>query len=180
MPTLIEEIPILVRTALEILPGLTEIPVLGRLLTVLNKQPQNEAKYVEQLQSEFDKKKDQRKKLADDNNKYVIKVKDAIQCVETNLLNGKVALSLVKGITNTLAGKVGGAPEVLLEPILQCMLSKRLTQLNPRISSNKRRYHRPSKGHGKGRTSFNDTTQSDLTGKITQKATSAVKQRIGL
>lgn len=146
----IEEIPEIVRTAVTLLPALARVPLLGRIIIALNKVPHNDQQALEQMQFEFDKKKAQRKKLRDDNSRYVIKVSEAMLCVDKNFDQATVIWDFVKSIASLVSGGSTQATDNLRNQILQCMLEKRLRQDTPRVLRTERGYQRPRKGHGKG------------------------------
>lgn len=130
-------------TALEPWLGRGFITVLINLL----QDPQRD------LARELDQKLTTEKQKSD--NSSVIKVSEAIKCVEESLKDGKVLLSVLKGLVNALMSQdFKGAPQILLTSIVQCIRENALRQDTPRVFSKTFRYHRPSRGHGHGRTSF--------------------------
>lgn len=142
-------------TAIEVFPQLLRIPILGRLLSAFRQNPYNEAQAVEALQGASDRQKQTRTRLKRENNKRVIKVNDAMQCVEDQLADGRLAWTLFKSVGRTIVGLEGGdAAEATMQAIFDCFLRKRLGQSSTRVSGSKRGYHRPALGHGRGRSSF--------------------------
>lgn len=105
------------------------------------------------LARELDQKLNAVKEKSD--NSSVIKVSKAIECVETSMRDGKLLLAVIKGLINALLSKnFEGAPRILLDSIVTCLRENALRQNTPRVFSKTFRYHRPSKGHGHGRTKF--------------------------
>jgi hypothetical protein len=125
---LVQEIPEVIKF---LAPVLGKLPLLGRIIPFLQAGEFNEAKAIEQLEAEFDKKKKQREQARARQNRHVIKVKDAMQCVEDNL-RGKFILALGKGVLNALTGKADSSIDVLYDAIAACMLEKALQQQNRR------------------------------------------------
>lgn len=155
MPGPVEIIIPIVETALTLLPGLAEVPILGRILIALAPGGGNDQKALEELQKQADAKKTDRQTTIDRNARYVLKASEAMKCVETHLMNGGFLLALGKGLANAILGRSGGfAPDLLLNDIFACIESKTLRQDTPRVISAKRIYHRPARGHGKGRKKF--------------------------
>jgi hypothetical protein len=125
---LVQEIPEVIKF---VGPVIGRVPLLGKIIPFLQAGELNEAKALEQLQSEMDKNKKQRTKARQEQNKHVIKISDAMQCVEENL-NGKFLLSIGRAVLNALTGKPDNAGDILYDAIFQCMLSKALQQNNAR------------------------------------------------
>lgn len=146
----------LVETALTFAPWLTEIPVLGRILTLFAPGGGNEIKALEQLEAAALKRKQDRATRIKKNARYVLKASDAMQCVENSLGNGAFLLALGRALLNTVAGRSTGvsAPDLLTDKVFSCIESKVLKQTSKRVKVTETFYHRPSKGHGKGRGSF--------------------------
>jgi hypothetical protein len=148
---LVEEVPALVRTLITLAPALANVPILGRVIIALSAvKPINEKKVLEELQAAKDKLRKQRKKLADDNNKYVIKVSDAMQCVEKNI-DGALLRKIGSSIIDVLTGSPKDLGTEIIDPINKCMLEERLRQDTPRKGHRDSRIARPAKGHGHGR-----------------------------
>lgn len=146
----------LVETAITFAPWLTEIPVLGRILTLFAPDGGNELKALEVLEAAALKKKQDRATRIKKNARYVLKASDAMQCVESSLGNGAFLLALGRALLNTVAGRSTGAsaPDLLTDKIFSCIESKVLKQTSKRVKVTETFYHRPAKGHGKGRGSF--------------------------
>ena len=145
----------LVETALTFSPWLTDIPVLGRILTNFAPGGGNDLKALEQLQAAQIKKKSEVEARIKKNARYVLKASEAMKCVDSSLGNGAILLALGKAILNTVAGRPGGtAPDLLESKIFACIESKVLSQKSKRVKREGSFYHRPSKGHGEGRGKF--------------------------
>lgn len=125
-------------------PVLLELPVVGRLLAPFFQTPGTETKAVENLQKAADRQKDTRQKRKDDNNKYVIKVKDAMQCVEDHLGDGKLLWTLVKSLAHTVIGRTQIGPDVIMDEIFLCLEENALRQDTPRVRRTVRYSKRPS------------------------------------
>lgn len=152
MPDLAEIGAEIVEVALTFVPSLEGIPVLGRILRILAPGGGNDFKAIEELERQAQLRKTERKTRIDRNNRYVLKASDAMQCVETNLMNGGVLLAIGKGVINAVLGKPGGdGADLLTDRIFTCIESKVLKQTSKRVTRSGKFYHRPSKGHGKGR-----------------------------
>jgi hypothetical protein len=146
----------LVETALTFAPWLVDIPVLGRILVLFAPHGGNDIKALEELQRSADQKKQERTDRIKKNARYVLKASDAMQCVADSLGNGGFLLELGKALLNQVAGRTTGvsAPDVLMDKIFACIESKTLRQDTPRTLVERKSYHRPARGHGKGRESF--------------------------
>jgi hypothetical protein len=128
---LVVEIPEIVKIATSFLPGLKNLPVLGKIIPLFSAGEMNEAKVMEQLEADANKSAKVRTKLKDDNNKRVIKVKDALECVE-NGLSAKLSLAFLKGAMQVIVGTKANAFDTLWDPIARCMIEKALQQDNRR------------------------------------------------
>ena len=138
-------------TVIEVFPQLLEIPLLGRILSAFRQVPFNDARQIEALQSSADKNKATRTKLKRENNKHVIKVNDAMQCVEDQLADGRLAWTLFKSFGSVLAGNASDAADVTMQQIFDCMKRKTLSQRSTRVHEpTKTGYTRSPSGHGRG------------------------------
>lgn len=156
MPSVIDIVPATVETALVLAPELANIPVIGRLLlfVVGGKMPDG-LHQVEALEDAAKKKKEDRATRKKRNARYVLKASDAMDCVEKNLMDGKLVLALGKGILNTILGRGQFAPDLIVDQIWTCIEEHELRQDTPRVKSEEPRgYRRPAKGHGHGRGKF--------------------------
>jgi hypothetical protein len=142
-------------TAIELFPQLLRIPLIGRLLSAFRQNPYNEHQAIEALQGASDRNRETRTRLKRENNKHVIKVSDAMQCVEDQLADGRLAWTLFRSLGRTLIGLEGAdAAEATMTAIFDCFVRKKLTQSRPRTSTRTTTHGRPARGHGKGRRSF--------------------------
>ncbi len=155
MPGIIEIGGEVAEVALTFIPALAEVPILGRILLVLAPGGGNDIQAMEQLQKVADSKKTDRATRIKNNGRYVLKASDAMQCVETHLMNGGVLLAIGKALINAVLGKPGTGPDLLADRIFQCIEEKVLRQDTPRVKGTPRgKYVRPRKGHGHGRGKF--------------------------
>ncbi len=133
---LVEEIPEIVRVTTTMIPALRNVRFIRGLVVPLSSTgSMNEHKALEELEAQRKKKQEERTKLRKKQNKKVLKVSDAMQCVEDNL-NGATLILFAKGILNTLTSGVGGSGEggfdLLYGRIAGCMIGKALQQKNKR------------------------------------------------
>ncbi len=142
--------------ALTFIPGLLDVPILGRILSVLAPGGGNDIKALEELQKVADKKKTDRSTRISKNARYVIKASEAMKCVETNLMSGAVMLAIGKALINNVLGRGGGSgPDLLADRIFTCIEEHVLRQDTPRVvGDHSSKYVRPRKGHGHGRGRF--------------------------
>lgn len=133
MPTVIEEVPEVIKVAADVIPALKNVPILGRIISITNAGKMDDTKAMEQLQSQSDKAKKTRTQLKDRYNSKVIKIKDALQCVEDNVMDGKILLSLAKGLMHTITGSPSNAADIMFQQIADCMVKKALGQKNRRV-----------------------------------------------
>jgi hypothetical protein len=155
MPTLIEEIPVILRSAVLLFPELLEIPILGRVFVVFGvKGPTTDTEAMEQLQRDINTRVKTKTDIKAKNSRYVIKVSEAMKCVDKTLDSPSVLLSVIKSIARMFSGSSAGFTDQMSTDIYRCLEENRLRQDTPRVFSKTFRYHRPSKGHGKGRTKF--------------------------
>jgi hypothetical protein len=144
----VEEVPAIIRTLVTLAPALRNVPLLGRLIVALQGvKPISETKVLEELQAAKDKLRKERKKLADDNNKYVIKVSEAMQCVEKNV-DGALLSKIGKAVIDVLTGNPQDLGTEIMDPINKCMLENRLRQDTPRNVKRDTTHGRPARGHG--------------------------------
>lgn len=147
---------VLVETALTFAPWLTDIPVLGRILTLFAPNGGDSIKAQEALQAAAKKKEQDRAQSIKKNARYVLKASEAMKCVEMTLANGGFLVALGQALLNTVAGRSSGvsAPDLVMERIFTCIENKVLSQKSKRVLEDRKSYHRPAKGHGKGRKTF--------------------------
>jgi len=132
----IEEIPAIVKTVTTLAPALRTVPVLRGVIVALNKVPSNEHEALEKLEADANKKKEERRKLKRKNNKHVIKVSDAMDCVEKYAYDGKIALDFGKALISVITSGVTGTStdlgDIMFGRISGCMIGKALQQRNKR------------------------------------------------
>jgi hypothetical protein len=135
---LIEEIPSVVKTVVELAPALKNIQLIRGLIIPLSKVPSNETEALEKLQADANKKKEERRKLKKKQNKRVIKVSDAMECVEKYAYDGKIALdfgkALISVITSGITGTQTDLGDIMFGRMSGCMIGKALQQNNKRRS----------------------------------------------
>lgn len=134
---LIEDIPEVVKVAVGFVPALKNVRFIRGLIVPVNGVGQfNETQALEKLQSERAKNQEQRTKLKKKNNKHVIKISDAMKCVEDHCFDGAIGLAVGKAILKTLTSGVTGSTEtagdILFGRIAGCMIGKALQQRNAR------------------------------------------------
>jgi hypothetical protein len=130
---LVEEIPEIVKVTTSFVPALQNVKLIRGLLVPLHNTGQfNETKALEELQGQRDKNKKEREKLRQKNNIHVIKISDAMKCVEDNLYEGKAAIAFAKALLSTITGKGQDFGDVMFQKISQCMIDKALQQKNKR------------------------------------------------
>ncbi len=151
MPGIIEIGGEVAEVALTFIPGLAEVPILGRILLTMAPHGGNDIKALEELQKVADAKKTDRATRQQRNARYVLKASEAMKCVEVNLMNGGVLLAIGKGLINAVLGRAGAGPDILLDRIYTCIEENVLRQDTPRVKHTDPYFARPSKGHGHGR-----------------------------
>ncbi len=134
---LVEEIPEIVRVTTTMIPALQNVRFLRGLIIPLSRSgTMNETKALEELKADAKKNEDQRTKLKKKYNKRVIKISDAMKCVEDSIGDGKIAIAVGKAILNTLTASIRGnqatAVDILFGKISGCMINKALQQKNKR------------------------------------------------
>ncbi len=133
---LVEEIPAIVRTVVELAPQLKNVQFLRGLIVPLSKVPSNEHQALENLEADARKKKEERRKLKKKQNKHVIKVSDAMDCVEKYVYDGNVALDFGKALVSVITSGVTGSQtdlgDIMFGRISGCMIGKALQQKNKR------------------------------------------------
>jgi len=143
-------IPEIVDGIVTLAPQVMRIPVLGKLLSSLGIGPILDTQAMERYQRDADRNKSTRVRTQNQNNKRVIKVKDALQCVDRTVNSPAVALKFGRALAGVIAGGTETIGDIMYREIEQCILKNRLGQSSAR-SGNERKTssHRPSVGHGK-------------------------------
>ncbi len=134
---LIEEIPEVVKVATSFIPALKDVKLIRGLIIPLQNPGQfNETKALEELESAKKKNQEERVRLKKKYNKRVIKIADAMKCVEDNVFDGKIAIAFAQGLLRTLTSGITGtqtdAGDILFGHIAGCMIGKALQQKNKR------------------------------------------------
>jgi hypothetical protein len=124
-------VPEIVKIATTLIPGLKTLPVLGKIIPLFQAGEMNTIQAQEQYESDKSRSTQRRTKLKQENNKHVIKISDAMECVE-NTLDGKLALAFLKATIQVILGGTGNSFDTLFDPIAACMLEKALQQKNLR------------------------------------------------
>jgi len=130
-----EIIPEVVEITTTMIPALRAVPLVRGLVVALQSDaPMNELKASEAYEAEGKKRQEQRNKLKKKFNKHVIKISDALQCVENNVFNGKIAIAFAKALLSTITKGPAAqtTPDAMFDLIAKCMVEKRLQQKNKR------------------------------------------------
>lgn len=133
----IEEIPEAVKVATSLIPALRNVKFIRGLVVPLSNTGQfNETKALEAYENERKKEQEKRTKLKKENNKYVIKISDAMACVESSCFDASIMLAVGKAflsaITSGFTGSQVTAGDILFQKIAKCMTDKKLQQKNLR------------------------------------------------
>lgn len=141
--------PILLRLCPELRAGQV---TKGLIEPIVNINPMNDADEARALNREF---KRQPRKDGTKDSSQVVNLDQAIKCVEKAGGNGGLVSSVIRDCVLVLLkggyGSGDNTTEKLLNPIITCLRENALRQDTPRVKVDKKFYHRPSKGHGKGR-----------------------------
>jgi hypothetical protein len=124
----------------------------GSAIVANNVTPATDEDLARELQQKIRVKADPRI----NDNSHVVKVSDAVHCVETEFSNTTLVLEFVKAaVKNLWAGKTEIAPsQRLADKIAACIREHACRQDTPRNSHRKTTHGRPARGHGRGRKSF--------------------------
>lgn len=145
---LAEAIPEIVKVTTTMIPALQNVKLLrGLIVTLKGTGSMDETKALEEYNTSRDKHKAERKKVRDRNNSKVIKIKDALQCVEDTLGQGKIGIAFAKALLSVITQKAGASQDmldVIYGPIQDCMLKHALGQKNRRSHG---WYEKFKKGH---------------------------------
>lgn len=132
---IVEAVPEIVKVTTTMIPALQNVRFLRGVLVPLSRAgDMNESKALENYEAMRKKDEQRRTKLKKKYNSKVIKISDAMECVEKSLYDGKLAIALGKGIIESLLGRGSGAgaPGLVFDQIAQCMITKALQQKNAR------------------------------------------------
>jgi hypothetical protein len=110
----------------------------------------------EELARDLNRKIDTRSKDKDKDNQMVVKVKDAVHCVEVGFNETTLIKEFILvAIRSLIAGRGDEAcGQRMFNQMSNCIREKALRHDTPRVIKETRQYRRPAKGHGKGRSSF--------------------------
>lgn len=133
----VTEIPEVVKVATSFIPALRNVRFIRGLIVPMADVDQfNEIKALEEYNNERKKNQDKRTKLKKANNKHVIKISDALTCVESSCFDASfliaIGKALMSGITSGITGSQVTAGDLMFEKISKCMLEKMLQQKNKR------------------------------------------------
>jgi hypothetical protein len=144
-------IPLLFPMLIDALVAL-RLPFLGRILSLFQ-HPIDDTQALQELNRAQNWRP--KRKTGFNDSAHVIKVSDAIACVQTQVNNRLHWLAVAKEVVKSLVGTPGNSMAGLGDDVAECLREKALTQLTERIRRDtKTKLHRPALGHGKGRTHF--------------------------
>lgn len=149
---LVKEIPDVVKLLRSVAPSLGKVPLLGKIISFID-VPQDDTQWVEEMRKASEQGKRTRRRQRDENNRYVVKVSDALDCVEKHLYDPKTAWNFIKGVVSGLAeGKGASGFSKIGDAVSECIIAASLRQDTPRTKVTRKDWpHRPSVGHGYGR-----------------------------
>jgi hypothetical protein len=124
-------VPEIVKIATTLIPGLKTLPVLGKIIPLFQAGEMNTIQAEAQYQADKERSSERRTRLKQENNKHVIKISDAMECVE-NALDAKLAIAFLKGTIQVILGGTGNSFDTIFDPIASCMQEKALQQKNLR------------------------------------------------
>lgn len=84
----------------------------------------------------------------------VIKVSDAIQCLQGGVNNSSHVWNVIKQGLIAIVGTPSNSAGPMADSVVQCLRENALRQDTPRRSIKSTRYGRPARGHGYGRSGF--------------------------
>ena len=133
-----------------LLEFISRIPWLARLAVLIHaSRPMNESEALEALNRA--QKWTRKLKQGYNDSTHVIKVSDAIECVGAQVNSAPQAFRVLKEALKAILGTPGNSLSQLGDDVVDCLRAKSLGQDSERVWSVKHRYHRPSRGHGRGR-----------------------------
>jgi hypothetical protein len=139
-------IEILLPFIIRLFPQLVRAPIVGRIIPLFKVDPSTDADLARALQRDFKRKPDSRI----NDNVHVIKLSDAISCVEKTISDGKLQSAGVITLAKMLLDqRTGGSP--IGDAIIACLRENVLRQDTVRSGSKVIKSPRPAKGHGHGR-----------------------------
>jgi len=147
---LIRLLPLVVR----LFPQLTKLsPLVGKIIPLQDIEPTAEEDLARELNPKYKTKQHEGFNDA----AHVVKISDAIKCVEDSFNEKGIVWELVKAAVTSLAeGKTKTLPgENLMNAIVKCIREDALRQDTIRVKGRYRSpWARPAAGHGKGRGKF--------------------------
>ena len=143
-------IPWLIPFFVEALIGL-RVPFLGRLLSLFQK-PISDEDALKALQNAQNWRPRQRPGYTDTS--HVVKVSDAISCVQGQVNDRNHWIAVAKELVRSLVGTPQNSMAELGQAAAECIRDKSLSQKSERKPIAKKGYHRPALGHGHGRSEF--------------------------
>jgi hypothetical protein len=121
-------------------------PIVGRIIPLFNVKPSTDEDLARALNREFKRKPD--KSINDAS--HVVKLDDAIKCVEKTISDGKLQSAGMLTLAKMLLDQsTGGSP--IGDAIIACLRESVLRQDTVRTGSKVVRNPRPAVGHGHGR-----------------------------
>lgn len=144
---LIRLLPALIRIAPELVTGTV---TRGKIIALADVKPESETDLARKL----DRKTKAKKRRKYNDAVHVVKVADAIKCIEDQFNNTSLLVQFLLGAAKAALGdeEARTAAQGLADKMAECIRDKSLTQKNPRVLGTSRYYQRPAKGHGRGRT----------------------------
>jgi hypothetical protein len=129
MPTAIPEI---VKVTTTFVPALKNIRLVrGMIIPLGASGTMNEAQALAEYQRSKDRNRATRTRLKQQHNKRVIKVSDAMECLEKEL-DGKLAILFGQALLNVILGGTNDCFDLAFGRIAGCMIGKALQQGNQR------------------------------------------------
>lgn len=129
----IEEIPEIIKVTTTMIPAIRNVRLIrGLVVPLQNTGQMNETKAVEAYDASKRKNQEERTKLKQKYKKNVVKVSDALKCVEDHVFDGKLALVFGKALLDVITGGKAQAGDILFGRVAGCIISKALQQKNPR------------------------------------------------
>jgi len=129
----VEVVPEIVKVVTTMAPALRSVPIARGLIVPLSRVGNmNETKALEELESQRQKKREERTRLKKKYNKRVIKISKAMECVENSVYNGRLILDVGKAILSTVTGGNRDFGDLLFGRIAECMIAAALQQKNKR------------------------------------------------
>ena len=127
-------IPEVVKVVTTMVPAVKNLRLVRGLIVPLEGAgTMNEAKAIEELQGNVEKRKQQREKARNKQNKRVIKINDAMKCIEDQIGQGQLLIDFGKAILSTITSSRGqDMMDLISGRVLACMISKALQQNNKR------------------------------------------------